>query len=270
MAKLEASYFDLSTLDALARRDTAIHRLDPRAKVLATALFTVAVVSFDKYEVAALLPMVLYPVVVGALAGLPAATLLRKMLPALPFALFIGIFNPLLDREILLQIGGIGISGGWVSFTSILVRFSLTVSAALILIASTGFHAVCLALEKLGTPKGFVVQLLFLYRYLFVLIDEAGRMSRARALRSFHGKGTGIGPFTSMIGQLLLRTLDRAQRIHLAMLSRGFDGEIRTSRRLRATPRDVAFLLGWSAFFALARFSNLPSWLGRLVTEFPK
>ena len=61
---------------------------------------------------------------------------------------------------------------------------------ALILIAVTGFNAVCLALDKLGTPRVFVVQLVFLYRYMFVLVDEAARMVRARSLRTFEGGGS--------------------------------------------------------------------------------
>jgi cobalt/nickel transport system permease protein len=105
-----------------------------------------------------------------------------------------------------------------------MIRFTLTVSGALVLIASTGFNSVCMAVEKMGAPRSFAVQLLFLYRYIFVLADEASRMVRARALRTFGRGGTGMRVFTSMIGQLLLRTLDRAQRIHLAMRCRGFDG----------------------------------------------
>ena len=67
----------------------------------------------------------------------------------------IGIFNLLIDREILISRGEIGLSGGWVSFVSVLIRFALTVGVALSLIAVTGFNAVCMALDKLGTPRVF-------------------------------------------------------------------------------------------------------------------
>jgi cobalt/nickel transport system permease protein len=145
-------------------------------------------------------------------------------------------------------------------------RFTLTVSAALILIASTGLSAVCLALERLGAPTGFVVQLLFLYRYIFVLTDEALRLMRARSLRSFQGRGLGFKVFTYLIGQLLLRTLARAQRIHLAMRSRGFDGTIRLARPLELHFKDAVFFLGWSSLFVLLRCYNIPHLLGHLLT----
>ncbi|HAA02306.1 MAG TPA: cobalt ECF transporter T component CbiQ, partial [Syntrophobacteraceae bacterium] len=120
---------------------------------------------------------------------------------------------------------------------------------------------------KMGAPSSFAVQLLFLYRYIFVLTDEALRMVRARSLRSFGGKGLGLRVFSYMIGQLLLRTLDRAQRIHLAMRCRGFDGEIRMVRPLKICGRDVAFLLGCSALFFLMRLYDIPQWMGHTVTE---
>jgi len=135
-------------------------------------------------------------------------------------------------------------------------------------VASTGFNSVCLALEKMGVPSVLAVQLLFLYRYISVLMDEAVRLTRARSLRSFGGKGLGLKVFSYMIGQLLLRTLDRAQRIHLAMQCRGFDGEIRMARRLSIRWRDLAFLAGCSAFFIIARLYDIPQWMGQLVTEF--
>jgi len=270
MAHIDASFLEINSLDALSRQNTAIHRLDPRAKVLTALIFVVAVVSVDKYEVSGLLPFILYPVVLIALGNLPPGRLLRKILLAAPFAVLIGIFNPLLDRAVLVQMGPLGISGGWISFASILVRFALTVSAALILVATTGFNGVCAALERMRVPKVFVVQLLFLYRYLFVLVEEASRLSRARSLRSFDGKGMGLTVFSSMIGQLLLRSFDRAQRIHRAMLCRGFDGEIRTVRALRFRAADLGFLLGWTLLFIAMRLSNIPAMIGGAITELAK
>jgi len=270
MPKIESSYLDIGYLDTLSYRQTFVHGLDPRVKLLTTLVFIVTVLSFNKYEISGLVPFLVFPVVLIAAGNLPPGYLLRKVALAAPFAFFVGVFNPLLDREVLVQMGTVGIAGGWVSFASILIRFVLSVSAALTLIATTGLNAVCMAMERLGVPRVFAVQLLLLYRYLFVLIDEARRLVRARSLRSFGGSGPGLRGFGHMVGPLLLRTLDRAQRIHTAMLSRGFDGEIRMLRSLRIRGRDVAFLAGWSAAFVFMRIYDLPLWLGRLGTEIMK
>jgi len=267
MAKIESALFDIGALDALALRDTTLHRLDPRAKLVTALVFIVTVASFGKYEISSLLPFFIFPAVLIAHGRLPFGLLARKLLLVAPFAFFIGIFNPFLDREILVNIGPLPISGGWVSFCSILLRFALTIGAALILIATTSFPGVCMALEKLGAPRIFAVQLLFLYRYIFVLTDEAVRLVRARALRSFRKNGSGVKVFGNLVGQLLLRTLERAQRIHLAMLCRGFDGEIRLLRPSKIGKAEISYIVGWSSLFIIMRLYNIPRLLGDILTE---
>jgi cobalt/nickel transport system permease protein len=225
------------------------------------------VVSFDRYQVLPLLPFVVFPVALAAEGDIPFGFLGRLLLAISPFAVLVGIFNPLLDREVAAQLGGVGITGGWVSFVSILLRFLLTASAALVLTATTGFTGVCLALEKLRVPAVLVTQLLLLYRYIFVLGDEALRMGRARSLRAVGRRGTGARVYAQMLGQLLLRTFARAQRVYLAMKCRGFDGQVRVARRLHARGADVAFVLGWSALFVLFRLVDVTTLLGELVTR---
>jgi len=266
MLKIDRNLLDIGMMDTLAMGDSPLHRLDPRAKLIATMAFIVSVVSFGKYELTALLPFFAYPLIQVTAGGLPPSYLARKVLIVSPFALFVGMFNPLMDRDILVTIGDVGISGGWISFVSILLRFTLTVSAALVLISLTGFNSVCSALEKLRVPRTFVVQLLFLYRYIFVLVEEAARMSRARALRSFDSRGMGFKPFVSLLGNLLLRTLDRAQRIHTAMCCRGFDGHVPALRPMRFGAADLRHVLFWTALFAALRFYNPPLLLGLWIT----
>ncbi len=267
MAKLDQQFFDIGYMDTLSSQQTSIHRLDSRAKLITSFVFITTVISFGKYEISALLPYLSYPVFLAAKGNVPPVYLLKKLLLVSPFAVMIGIFNPFMDRDILIQIGQLSISGGWVSFFSILIRFSLTVGAALTLIAVTGFNAVCQALDKLGTPRAFVVQLVFLYRYVFVLVDEAARMVRARSLRSFEGSGSGLKSYGPLVGNLLLRTMDRAQRIYMAMCSRGFDGEIRIIKPSRFGSTELGFTLGWSTLFIIMRVYNIPTLMGSVVME---
>ena len=93
-------------------------------------------------------------------------------------------------------------------------------------------------------------------------MEEAARMVRARALRSFGSKGLGLKTFGALTGQLLLKTLNRAERIHLAMLSRGFDGKIHLISPLGFGNREVAFVVGWAILFLLMRLYNLPEIFG--------
>jgi len=267
MNNIGKNYLDIRYMDTLASGNTLLHRLDPRAKLITTLLFIVAVVSFDKYTLLAFVPFFIYPMALISAGGLPAGYFLKKVLQVSPFAILVGIFNPIMDKEIIFHIGSIGISGGWISFLSIILRFFLTVTAALILIALTGFNAVCQALTRLGMPRAFVVQLLFFYRYIFVLVDEAERMETARSLRSFNSRSMRFRIFISIIGHLLLRSLDRAERIYLAMRCRGFDGHIRLIRPIKLGWKDVAFVTVWLFLFVVFRMNNIPMRLGELVTE---
>lgn len=266
-SRLDTAFYDLGRLDLLAEKDTPIHRLDPRAKVVTTLVFIVYVVSFGKYEISRLLPFFLFPAFLVGMADLPLAYLLRKLILVSPFVLFIGIFNPFFDQVVLLQIGTLNITGGWISLVSILLRFILTVGAALLLIATTGFPAICMALEKLGAPSIFAVLLLMLYRYIFVLIGEAIRMLRAYTLRSFSEKKIRYNVFKQMLGNLLLRTIDRAQRIHLAMLSRAFTGEIRIVRQYNFAGAESFYIVILILLFTIIRFVDISALLGNLLLE---
>lgn len=263
MPGIDSSFFDIGHLDSFACKDSPVHRVDSRVKVLTTIYFIIVVISFNKYDPAALAPLVIYPVAVMTIGNIPFSYIAKKLLIASPFVLSVAIFNPILDRAPAVWLGTFSISGGFISFTSIIAKYALTVSAGLALIACTGFDSICSALAKLGVPTAFTVQLLFLYRYIFVLGEEAARMARARNLRSFGNRGLGISVYSSMIGHLLLRTMDRAQRIHLAMLCRGFDGQIPQGASSKMRPSDLLFLTAWSGLFTLLRVYNFPLWLGR-------
>jgi cobalt/nickel transport system permease protein len=261
---LETAYSGIGRLDRLSYRDTAVHRLDPRAKVAATALFAVAVVSFPRYEVLSLFPFFLFPVLMAAFGDIPAGFIAKKVVAVSPFAVFVGIFNPLFDPLTVAIAPGVAISAGWVSFASILVKFALTISAALLLIATTSFPGICRGLRRLGIPALFVSQLLFLYRYLFVLMEEAARVVRARDMRSFGKRGAGTRIFVRIVGTLFLRTVERAERIYGAMLARGFRGDVPSMRRETFRPSDAIFVLVAGGFFSLCRFVSVPRMIGLL------
>ncbi len=266
MASIDGALLDLKRLDRLAAGGTVLHRLDARAKVLATLAYLVAVVSFGKYELAALFPFFVFPAAMIALGDLPAGYVARKVAMVMPVVLVVGMFNPLFDREVLVRLGPLAITGGWVSFASLAVRAALTVGGGLVLVGVTGFTAICQALERLGMPRVFAVQLLFLYRYLFVLAEEGGRAARARELRSFGQKGRGIGSYGPLVGTLLLRTWQRAERVHMAMLARGFTGEFRTVADSRFGGRELLFVAGWCGLFVFLRLENVSRLLGGFIT----
>ena len=263
----DQKYFDIGRLDRLSYQDTFMHRLDPRVKVIATIFFLLTVISFPKYEVGGLLPFFLFPVLIMTVGEIPVMFIMKKVMLVSPFALFIGVFNPFLDAGTVAVIGGIPVAAGWLSFLTIILKFVLTISAALLLIATTSFPGVCHALRLLGCPALLVSQLLFLYRYIFVLMEEAMRMIRAREIRSFGGRGAGIKGFVRLTGVLFLRTVERAERVYYAMLSRGFRGDLSILKRSRLEWKDMAFLAMTVVMLIVFRYYQVTEELGRLMQE---
>lgn len=259
-------WIEVGRMDELGRLDTPAHRLDARAKAVTTLVFIVVVMSFPRHEVSALMPFFVYPFALISLGRIPPGYIFRKVLLVAPFAMAIGIFNPFFDREPVVAVGAFVISGGWLSLASIMIRFVLTVGAALTLVACTGMNRLGAALERLGAPRIFVVQLLFLYRYLFVVADEGGRMKRSLELRAAGPRSLRLPVYGSLAGHWLLRSMARADRVYRAMVARGFDGEIRVLRPASLRWTDWAFACGWASFFAAARMWNLAAGLGRLLT----
>lgn len=266
MSALSNALYNMHYLDELAGEESCIHRIHPLAKLLVTIVYLFVVVSFNKYDVVRMLPLVFYPVIILALGDIPLRPLLKPLLIAAPLVLGIGIFNPLLDKTPLYNFGSFTLSGGWISFISLTFKCILTVSAAFILVASTGMEKVALSLRMLHVPRLFVLQLLLTYRYIFVLMEEAGRIWNAYMVRAPGQKGIRFTVWGSLAGQMLLRTMDRAQRVYEAMKLRGFAGEYH-SGGVRAFSRgDVAYLLSWIIFFIIVRSYNLPAIIGQMIT----
>ncbi len=256
---------NIRQLEELAGKKTAIHKIHPLAKVLVTVFYLVAAVSFDKYDLDGLLPLIIYQAVIIPLAEIPPTVVMQRILAAAPFIVGIGAFNPLCDRSPAVILPQFQITGGWVSFLSILLKGVLAVSAATILVATTSLPAIAAALRTLGIPKIFVNQLLLTYRYIAVLGEEAGRMSRAYALRSGGKRGIAAAYWGTFAGQLLTRALDRAQGVYRSMCCRGFTGDYEVGGRGKMGTRDLAYAAGWIIYIAAVRCFEVPEILGSLM-----
>jgi cobalt/nickel transport system permease protein len=262
-----SNWTEIGRMDALGRLDTPIHRLDARAKIISTLAYIFFVMSFPRHEISALTPLVMYPAMLIVFGQIPLCDIAKKIALAAPIAFFVGIFNPFLDRTPVLAIGPLDISGGWLSFISIMLRFVLTTAAALALVACTGMYRLGRGLEQLGVPRVFIMQLLFLYRYLFVAADEGLTMLRSIQARCPNMRELSLRIYGALTGHLLLRSMDRATRVHRAMIIRGFDGRIRLLSPTPFTRTDAFFILACLLFFVAARTWNIAEGLGTFLVH---
>lgn len=253
--RLQYVLCELDALENSARAESPLHRLDARSKLLTTVVFLTTMLSVPLAQLSEILLYALFPLLTASMGGLRYGTIFRRSLYVVPFAALIGMFNIFCDREPALRIGTLVVSEGWIAFLAILLRGLLSVQALLVLIGSTGFFGLCHGLQRLGVPRLFTMQLLFVYRYLYVLLDEALRLSWAREARSFGRRALPLPVWGTLVAQLLVRTCDRAERIHRAMLARGFTGRLPDcgGTRTRWQRTDTLFLAGWSSVLIAAR-----------------
>lgn len=225
-------------LDPYHERVSLVHRLDARVKLpLALGIILAA----------ALLPVGAWPAYLLVYALLLSAELvsqlgitffLKRSLLAVPFLLaalplVFSLPGPYLADiqfgQIHLQLSAAGVE----RLLSVGLKSWLSVQTAVLLASTTRFVDLLAALRFLRIPRLLVAVIGLMWRYLFVLVDEGYRLNRARAARSAGarpggGLGWRAGVTGGMAGSLLLRSLERADRIYLAMLARGYNGETRT------------------------------------------
>jgi len=253
----------IQVLDIHQEGDSPIHRLDARVKLILTLAFIVAVTASPA---GAWLSYALFLIAIGFIVGLSRiqpSVIFKRSLIAIPFALaaLTLIFTQEGTRVAAFELARWTLSishEGIIAFVSILAKAWLSVLAATALVTTTTFPHLVAAMRSLKVPRVLVSIVSFMYRYIFIIADEALRLHRAREARSASPKGAAGGSVLwrarvlgGMIGSLFLRSYERSERIYAAMLSRGFKGDIRTMRSRDLGPGDLvtigaflAYLLG--------------------------
>lgn len=232
-------HFD--AFDRYHETESFIHRLDPRVKVIVTVAFIFSNAFLPNGAWAAFGLAWLFLLFANALSNLGLGFTFKRSFIALPFAL--------VAVTVLFTIPGKPLSAfhflfwdltvtdmGLLRFGSILVRSWLSVQMAILLVATARFPDIVHALEHLRVPMILTTIIAFLYRYLFVLVDEVFRLLRAREARSAAAAGLRSGGSVAwragvagnMAGQLFLRSYERSDRVYNAMLARGYTGRLNT------------------------------------------
>lgn len=244
-------------LEGLANRNTCVHRLHPLAKLITSAVFIIMVISFDKYSFGRLIPYIFYPAFLMVLSETPYSMLLKRFLIALPFCLFAGITNVIFDRDYAFVIGGIAVSYGLISLFTILFRTYLCVMAVLILVSVTSLSELTNAMRRVRVPNIFIIMFEMTYRYIGVLVNEAYSMYIAYSLRSAKEKGIEMRHMGSFAGQLLLRSIDRAERVYNAMKCRGYVFHAFLPNRRKLKQKDIIYIIIVCGLCVTFRIVNL-------------
>jgi len=219
-----------AVLDQWSRRDSFLHRRDPRAKIIALAVFLVAVATTHGGFGARAAAYFAVLVVALAWARLPVAGALGRAAVVLPFSLAFAAVTAL--------------AGDSSRAVMLVVKSYLSAAGVLLLVSTTPIAELLRGLERLGAPPFLVMVAQFLYRYLFVITDEARNMRVAGAARGGTLRSARFRAAAGALAVLFARSYARAGEIHRAMLARGFDGRFRLLSTRHFGWRDAGFLFG--------------------------
>jgi cobalt/nickel transport system permease protein len=165
----------------------------------------------------------------------------------------------------MLVLGPLTLTGGIISMVTLMLKGILCLTASFLLAATTPVDSLCYALLQIRMPRMIVTLFLLTFRYVFVMLEEAAVMTEAYQLRAPGQKGIHYRAWGSFLGQLLLRSMDRAGELYESMLLRGFDGSFRYASGKKPGMRDILFPVLMITMFLVFRFNRVADLLGALV-----
>ena len=236
MDRLHRAIKNVHRLDDLAARGTALTRLPPLPKLLAVLVYLCVTLSFQKYALTGLLGMALWPILLYEIDDLSIVKTLRQCWAV-------------------------------VALLVLVVKGVLCFLAVYLLIATTGMERVCAALRQLHIPRVLVTTILLTYRYIVLLLQEGNRISTAYALRAPGEKGIHFRAWGSLLGQLLLRSVDRAQLVYESMMLRGYgwrDDPAPTRQPQKGSAAGTVFFVATLMYCILFRVIPIFELLGQL------
>ncbi|MCM2390000.1 cobalt ECF transporter T component CbiQ [Streptomyces albipurpureus] len=241
------------------RGHSPVHSLPAHCKLIAAFCFVLAVVCTPREAMWAFAGYAALLAVVAAVARIPPGFLLSRLVIEIPFVAFALLMPFVVPGERTTVLGlSVSVPGLWGAW-NILAKGTLGVATSVILASTTELRSLLLGLQWLRLPPLLVQIASFMIRYGDVIADEMRRMSIARRSRGFEARGVRQwGVLAKSAGALFIRSYERGERVHLAMVSRGYTGvmpvidEVRASRTQWAHAATLPLaalgvcLMGWT------------------------
>jgi cobalt/nickel transport system permease protein len=242
-------------------RHSVVHQIPPHIKILAGLLFIVVAVSTDITNWPAFVAYFAIIITITQIAKLPIITVFKRSLIEVPFVLF-ALLMPFFGTGEVVEIGSLNLYvDGLLAGASIVVKGTLGILVAINLSATTTAREILNGLEILKMPAPMVQIASFMLRYVNVVNDEMLRMAVARASRGFEATGVRQWPvLATAAGALFIRSYERGERVHLAMIARGYQGDLPKTEKINNSARYWA--IGLAVPFIALIISLLSRWVG--------
>ena len=231
--------------EELANNNSFLHGLDPRGKLIVVFLFSIVVAAAKRF------PVLLVSLTLGLLivltAKVPARELIKRLIPVNMLILFLWLFLPFtFGGEPLFFMGSLAVTREGVSYATLIsIKSNAMMLMLIALVASTPIFSMGHAMHQLKIPKKIVHLFFFTYRYIHAIYREYLRLKNSIKIRGFIPKTNlhTYKTFAYMVGMLLVRSFDRAHRVHNAMLCRGFKGDLYSLKKFSFKTNDIVSII---------------------------
>ena len=233
--------------------DSPVHHLDPGAKLVGTVAFSVVVACTPRYAVAVFALEAAVLVVVVALSRLGALRVVARLAVITPFVLF-ALTIPFVAHGPRTEVGGVPVSteGLWAAW-NVMAKATLGATAAIVMSATTPSPALLAGMARLHVPRVVVAIVSSMVRYVELLAAQLARMRTAMVSRGHDPRWLWqVGPVAASVGMLFVRSYERGERVHGAMVARGFTGTLVVSDGRAAATADWVAALAPAAVSAIA------------------
>ncbi len=222
MISFEQKLHKLTAFEDLTEKPYFLNKINPTVKIIVFFFFIIMLVSVNKYNLEKTLMLTSFIAICLIVSPLKFSTVLKFNLILSPFILMFVIFNPVFDTNTLNFIS-YNINAGYISAATTLIKFFNTTSISLLLISTTKFFDLSVSLHKLKIPKFMALQLILMYRFIFLFIADI--LNTVESIKSRSGTANLIkwNNMKLIVSAFFYRAVYRGEEVYTSMLSRGFN-----------------------------------------------
>lgn len=264
MNKIEEAIYEIHSIDNKANADFIINKIHPLVKLLISAIYIILLTSIDKYDLITTFAMSIYLIVISIIGNLSIRDCIKKVKIMFVCLIAIGIANVIFDRNIIIYIGGISITTGMVSMITLILKGVFSIISAYLLIVTTKIEDICCALKQIHMPNILITIFMLIYRYIVLFLKEVQRLWTAYSLRAPKQKGFNYKAWGSMIGNLMIRSIDKAEIVYESMEIRGFTPDTFFAKKQRLDRKSCIYFILDILLLFIIRFIPIFNIIGNL------
>lgn len=246
---------------------SSLLKIHPLAKLAEALVYVVLLTSIPKYRLDLVLAMGVFLYAYALLGRLSARECFRKLWGLFLLLLFVGIANPILDRQVVMRLGRVPVTTGMISMLTLFLKGAFALISAWFLAVSCGMMNILAALRAIHVPNVLLNVIYLIFRYLSVLLSEAKKVWTAYHLRAPGQRGLHFSVWGSLVGSMLIRSMDRAETVYQSMELRGYQPDMAFADPRPWNGKSTLYLLLCLAAMAVLRWVPVFSLLGSIFVR---